>query len=87
MRGGDRRDLAGTYVDVDAFTWDQGLRRLALGAVMEGARSGEVVEVASGLRAGDLIVSSGNFLIAAESRIRSAGGFWTEGSGDDHAAH
>jgi len=47
------------------------------------------VEITSGLQAGDLIVSSGNFLIAAESRIRSAGAFWTEasaeGSGDDHA--
>jgi len=66
---------------------DLGDGRLRPQDVTIGARSGEVVEVTGGLHAGDLIVSSGNFLIAAESRIRSAGGFWTEGSGDDHAAH
>ena len=70
---------------------DLGDGRLRPQDVTIGARSGEVVEVVGGLRAGDLIVSSGNFLIAAESRIRSAGGFWTEGStegsGDDHADH
>ncbi len=66
---------------------DLGDGRLRPQDVTIGARSGEVVEVMGGLHAGDLIVSSGNFLIAAESRIRSAGGFWTEGSGDDHAAH
>jgi membrane fusion protein, copper/silver efflux system len=74
---------------------DLGDGRLRPQDVTIGARSGEVVGITSGLQAGDLIVSSGNFLIAAESRIRSAGGFWTEGSaegspegsGDDHAPH
>ena len=68
---------------------DLGDGRLRPQDVTIGARSGEVVEITSGLQAGDQIVSSGNFLIAAESRIRSAGGFWTEGSAegsrDDHA--
>jgi len=68
---------------------DLGDGRLRPQEVTIGARSGEIVEVTSGLHAGDLIVSSGNFLVAAESRIRSAGAFWTEasaeGSGDDHA--
>ena len=32
VRGADRADLAGSYVTRDLFTWDQGLRRLALGA-------------------------------------------------------
>ena len=68
---------------------DLGDGRLRPQEVTIGARSGEVVEVTSGLHAGDLIVSSGNFLVAAESRIRSAGAFWTEGSTegsrDDHA--
>ena len=35
-------------------------------------RSGEEVEVLSGLEAGDRIVTSGTFLIASESRLRSA---------------
>ena len=38
-----------------------------------GARSGDVVEVLSGLHEGDSIVTSGNFLVAAESRVRSGG--------------
>jgi Cu(I)/Ag(I) efflux system membrane fusion protein len=43
-----------------------------------GARSGDLVEIASGLAEGDAVVSAGNFLVAAESRIRSAGSFWGE---------
>ncbi len=45
-----------------------------------GARSGDLIEIASGLNEGDVVVSSGNFLVAAESRVRSAGAFW----GDSH---
>jgi hypothetical protein len=41
-----------------------------------GARSADLVEVKAGLSEGQLIVTSGNFLIAAESRIRSAAQFW-----------
>jgi Cu(I)/Ag(I) efflux system membrane fusion protein len=37
-----------------------------------GMRSGEDVEVRSGLAAGDRIVASGTFLIASESRLRAA---------------
>jgi len=47
-----------------------------------GARSGDLVEIASGLSEGDVVVSAGNFLVAAESRVRSAGSFW-EASHDD----
>lgn len=32
--GADREDLRGTYVEEDVLTWDQGLRRLALGALV-----------------------------------------------------
>jgi len=35
VRGADRDDLAGSYVTRDLFTWDQGLRRLALGALCD----------------------------------------------------
>jgi len=37
VRGADRRDVEGSYLDRDLFTWEQGLRRLALGAFMSGA--------------------------------------------------
>jgi exodeoxyribonuclease V gamma subunit len=39
--GADRSDHAGTYVDEDVFNWDQGVRRLALGAFMIGEKSGD----------------------------------------------
>jgi Cu(I)/Ag(I) efflux system membrane fusion protein len=47
-----------------------------------GARSGDIVEIAKGLEEGDVVVSSGNFLVAAESRVRSAGSFWEDRHGD-----
>jgi Cu(I)/Ag(I) efflux system membrane fusion protein len=40
--------------------------------VVTGLRSGEEVEVLSGLAEGDAIVASGTFLIASESRLRAA---------------
>ncbi|MBN2492701.1 MAG: exodeoxyribonuclease V subunit gamma [Planctomycetes bacterium] len=42
LHGADRADHAGTYIDKDLFHWDQGLRRLALGAFMAGEPSGEL---------------------------------------------
>jgi exodeoxyribonuclease V gamma subunit len=41
LHGADRSDHAGTYIDRDILNWDQGLRRLALGAFMTGEASGE----------------------------------------------
>ena len=35
VRGADRGDLRGSYVTRDLLTWDQGLRRLALGALCD----------------------------------------------------
>jgi Cu(I)/Ag(I) efflux system membrane fusion protein len=46
-----------------------------------GARAGDLVEIASGLAEGQPVVTEGNFLIAAESRIRSTT-FWE----DEHGA-
>jgi exodeoxyribonuclease V gamma subunit len=37
VRGADRGDLAGSYITRDLFTWDQGLRRMVLGALCDGA--------------------------------------------------
>jgi multidrug efflux pump subunit AcrA (membrane-fusion protein) len=51
-------------------------------AVTIGARSGDLVEIASGLAEGDVVVSSGNFLVAAESRVRSVGPFAEDGHGE-----
>lgn len=42
VHGADHRDHAGTYIERDLYNWDQGLKRLALGAFMAGARSGEM---------------------------------------------
>ena len=41
VHGADRADHEGTYIERDVFNWDQGLRRLALGAFMAGDASGE----------------------------------------------
>jgi exodeoxyribonuclease V gamma subunit len=41
VRGADRADHAGSYLDRDRLSWDQGLRRMALGAFLSGRRSGE----------------------------------------------
>lgn len=44
-----------------------------------GIHAGEFYEVTAGLSAGERVVTSGNFLIAAESRIRSATQYWESG--------
>jgi len=41
VHGADRSDHEGTYIDSDILNWDQGLRRLALGAFMTGDATGE----------------------------------------------
>jgi len=43
-----------------------------------GAQTADQVEVVSGLQDGDAVVTSGNFLVAAESRIRSSGTYWQD---------
>jgi len=48
--GADRLDYAGTYIDEDVYSWDQGVRRLVLGAFMTGEKSGDrrIFETAAG---------------------------------------
>ena len=41
VRGADRADQAASYLTRDRTSWEQGLRRLALGAFLSGPRSGE----------------------------------------------
>jgi Cu(I)/Ag(I) efflux system membrane fusion protein len=55
---------------------DIGDDRLRPTLVEVGVKSGGYVEVLSGLKEGDTVVVSGNFLVAAESRLKSATGIW-----------
>ena len=41
VRGADHLDHDGTYIDRELFHWEQGLRRLVLGAFMTGPQSGD----------------------------------------------
>jgi Cu(I)/Ag(I) efflux system membrane fusion protein len=79
---------------------DLGGGRLRPEAVTLGQRAGEWVEILDGLAPGDLVVTSGNFLIAAEARLKLALDHWApeadgaEGAAPvparragDHAAH
>jgi Cu(I)/Ag(I) efflux system membrane fusion protein len=53
---------------------DLGGGRLVPRDVTLGAKAGDDYEVLDGLREGEVVVISGNFLVAAESRIKSAAG-------------
>jgi Cu(I)/Ag(I) efflux system membrane fusion protein len=53
---------------------DVGAGRLTPRDVQLGPQSGDYYPILGGLSAGDVVVTSGNFLIAAESKLRSAGG-------------
>ncbi len=64
---------------------DLGEGRLRPTEVELGVHAGGFYEIVDGLNEGDRVVTSGNFLIAAESRIRSAIEYW--GSGAAHGGH
>ena len=55
---------------------DLGEGRLRPQEIQIGVKSGDVYEVLSGLKEGDRVVVSGNFLVGAESRLKSATGQW-----------
>ena len=55
---------------------DLGQGRLAPREVQLGAKAGTDFEVVSGLAEGETVVTSGNFLVAAEVRLRSAASKW-----------
>lgn len=50
VHGADHRDHSETYIHEDLFNWDQGVRRVALGALMTGPRSGDDTPVRLGER-------------------------------------
>ena len=74
---------------------DLGEGRLRPQRVETGLKVGDHVEILSGLAEGDVIVTSGNFLIAAESRLKLAMEHWGEEGAakapvrpiDPHAGH
>jgi exodeoxyribonuclease V gamma subunit len=68
FHGADRQEHHGLYIEKDLYNWDQGLRRLVLGAFLAGSRTGDdrVFEIGS-----DSYVP----LDFAESRLASAGRF------------
>jgi Cu(I)/Ag(I) efflux system membrane fusion protein len=66
LYAGDRRIV---FVDL-------GQGRLAPREVTLGAKAGDRYEVVAGLREGDVVVTSGNFLVASEARLRSATTKW-----------
>ena len=55
---------------------DLGEGRLKPQEIDIGVKSGDDYEVLAGLKEGDVVVASGNFLIAAESRLKSAVEQW-----------
>src|SRR5690606_7708548 len=57
---------------------DRGDDRLVPTDVRIGRRGPDQVEVTEGLVEGDHVVVSGNFLVAAESRLQAATGFWSQ---------
>src|SRR5262249_14489446 len=55
---------------------DLGQGRLAPRDVRLGVRAGDWYEVLAGLVEGERVVTSGNFLISSEARLKSATGEW-----------
>lgn len=79
VHGADTRDHAATYIERDLFNWQQGIRRLALGAFMAGERSGELRPFAMDGSAylpeelpADLLPSAARFALVARSLIADA---------------
>lgn len=67
------------YIGPKYFVFlDLGEGRLKPKQVSVGLKSQNYYEVLSGLKEGDLVVTSGNFLIAAESKFLSAIQYWGE---------
>ena len=72
LYAGDRRYV---FLDLDGG-------RLRPQPVTLGQQAGEWVEILEGLEAGDMVVTSGNFLIAAEARLKLALDHWAPAAAD-----
>jgi exodeoxyribonuclease V gamma subunit len=69
VRGALRSDLDGTYVARDVFTWDQGLRRLALGVLVDAA-PGKMPEP---IKIGDEVILPGPGIASDDDEILGFG--------------
>lgn len=79
VHGADHGDHVDTYIDKDVFNWQQGIRRLALGAFMAGERSGDARSIHFGEAAylpeelpADRLPSAARFALIARSLISDA---------------
>jgi membrane fusion protein, copper/silver efflux system len=52
-----------------------------------GRIAGRRYEILSGLKEGERIVVSGNFLVDSESQLKAATGSMTQGNANDHSRH
>ncbi|MFZ9887828.1 MAG: efflux RND transporter periplasmic adaptor subunit [Myxococcota bacterium] len=66
---------------------DKGEGRVEVQEVEIGSEDGQRVEVRRGLEEGDVVVTSGNFLLAAEARLRSATRLWESSSPSERTGH
>lgn len=79
VHGADHDDHLDTYIDKDVFNWQQGIRRLALGAFMIGEKSGEKRAIKFGPSAylpeevpADRLPSAARFALIVRSLISDA---------------
>jgi len=79
VHGADHSDHAETYIERDLFNWDQGIRRLALGAFMDDAEGGVAKAVEFGGAAympehlrQESLPSAARFCLLARSLINDA---------------
>ncbi len=63
---------------------DKGGGNLQIRKVQIGHKAGEYYEVLRGLKQGEMVVSSANFLIDSESKVRAAVASWGEDSGQQN---
>jgi exodeoxyribonuclease V gamma subunit len=79
VHGADRSDHEGTYINRDLFNWEQGLRRLVLGAFMTGpgACGGQVFRLGNSEylpyeQPTDALASAGRMLVLVRSLLADA---------------
>mgnify|MGYP002153773588 CR=1 FL=1 len=72
VRGADRKSWEGTYLDQDALNWDQGFKRLALGAFMADGSELSDSPASYAVHAAADEASAGFFITLCRSLIRDA---------------
>lgn len=72
VRGADRRAWEGTYLEADALNWDQGLKRLGLGAFLGDGVDLDLGGEAYGSRGSGTDPAAGRFLALARGLLADA---------------